>query len=196
MSQNEDGKEIVEEKDIVIDGASAGDKPVKRGVDYLPKVMEMSEDPVLYEAWRNHMITGFKQNNLMFKSILNAFMRPYNITVAMYVVMFLVGIGGFVASVAMAATSQFTFAALFGGMSVVSFLTFFVSRPLRSLEKNLLFITWLGVIYNTYWTRLMYANDQKTVNRDLEAISKATIAHINELVDKHNGKTPAQPPQK
>ncbi len=185
---------------VAIEQAPASNLPVDPGLNFLPmptvNLPGTEGDPVLYEAWRNHMTTGFKQNNLMFKSILNAFMRPYNITVAMYVVMFLVGIGGFVAAVAMAASSQLPFAALFGGMSVVSFLTFFVSRPLRSLEKNLLFITWLGVIYNTYWTRLMYANDQKTVNRDLEAISKSTISHINDLVDKHGGGTPRKPEPK
>jgi len=41
------------------------------------------KDPTLYTAWRDHIITGFKQNNKMFNRILNAFMGAYNTTTTM-----------------------------------------------------------------------------------------------------------------
>lgn len=184
MNTNED-KQVAAIEQVPMVSAPVDAALMNAALDLMPKMVETSQDPVLYEAWRSHMITGFKQNNHMFKSILNAFMRPYNMTVAMYVVMFLVGIGGFAAAIVMAAQTQFPLAALFGGMSVVSLLTFFLSRPLRSLEKNLLFITWLGVIYNTYWTRLMYTTNPKTVQQDMMSIAKSTIAQIDDLVGKH-----------
>jgi hypothetical protein len=43
----------------------------------------------------------------------------------------------------------------------------------------------LGIIYNTYWTRLMYANDPRTIQHDLDEIVKTAIQEITELVDKH-----------
>ena len=49
---------------------------------------------------------------------------------------------------------------LFAGLSAATLLAPFVRNPLRSLEENLQFITWLGVIYNTHWTRLL-CMDQK-----------------------------------
>jgi hypothetical protein len=171
---------------MIIEGATAGEGPINRDVDFLPKPKEAETDPVLYEAWRNHMIAGFEQNNVMFKRVLEAFMRPYTLTVAMYVALFLVGIGGFIAAVVLAVTQGLQFSVLFGGMSVLAFLAFFTSHPLRALEQNLLFITWLGVIYNTYWTRLMYANDNRTVQHDLDSIERNAINELSRLVDKHD----------
>ena len=77
-----------------------------------------------------------------------------------------------------------TAAVLFGGLSIVAFLAFFISQPLRALEQNLQFITWLGVIYNTYWARLMYATDPDTVQEDLEDIKQTTIKDLQILIDK------------
>ncbi len=178
-----------------LEGASAGGRPVNRDIDFLPKPKEAEADPVLYQAWRDHMIAGFQQNNQMFKRVLDAFMRPYGITVAMYIVLFLIGAGGFVASVVLAVTRGIEFTALFAGMSVAAFLAFFISHPLRALEQNLLFITWLGVIYNTYWTRLMYTSEASTVQQDLEAIEKTAITELNALVDKHDRLAARRPGQ-
>ena len=74
-------------------------------------------------------------------------------------------------------------AALFGGLSVLAFLGFFVSKPLRALERNVQFITWLGIVYNTYWARLMYATDPDTVQEDLEAIKTAAVRDLTVLME-------------
>jgi hypothetical protein len=150
-------------------------------------------DKALYNAWKEHMIGGYKQNSLMFKQVLDAFMKPYWISVRMYQLMFVVGILGFLAAVVLGIWQGYELAAVFGGLTTVSFLAFFISKPLVSLEQNLQFITWLGLIYNTYWTRLMYASDATTVQADLEAITATAIGEIQELVNKHaelSGKRP------
>jgi len=141
-------------------------------------------DPVVYAAWQKHIAKGFDQNSEMFRKVLDAFLRPYWLTVRMYQVLFAVGIIGIVAAVILGVWRGFEFAVLFGGLSIAAFLAFFVSQPLRSLEQNLHFITWLGVVYNTYWTRLMYANDPATVQTDLEAIKQNTIKDLTALIDK------------
>ncbi|MEZ4635268.1 MAG: hypothetical protein R2856_09915 [Caldilineaceae bacterium] len=117
-----------------------------------PKLAEI--DPTLYEYWREHINQGFQRNNRMFDTILDAFMRPYNTTIWMYRILFGLGIAAFLVAAGLGAwLREPMFSLIFGGLSIVSFLTYFIGRPLQSLEENLKFITWLGIIYNTYWTR-------------------------------------------
>ena len=150
----------------------------------LPPASEI--DPDIYAAWKTHMIEGYQHNSEMFHSLLDAFMRPYWATVWMYRLMFWVGLVGFAVAAVLSFWKGWEFGAIFGGLTVASYLAFFVSRPLQALEQNKQFITWLGIIYNTYWNRVMFANQQETVQADLEKITQTTIDQINQLVEKHS----------
>ena len=151
-------------------------------------------DPEIYDAWRKHVERGFENNNRMFDRTLNAFMYPYWLTVAMYVVLFLVGIGAFVVAARLSIESgKELYTVLFGGIGLASFLTFFLTRPLQALEENLQFITWLGLIYNTYWTRLAYMNNQETVQHDLEDATGDAIKKIKDLLDAHTERSGKRP---
>ncbi|MBX2997312.1 MAG: DUF3380 domain-containing protein [Caldilineaceae bacterium] len=149
-------------------------------------------DLALYEAWRTHIEQGLKNNQIMFDSILRGFMNPYWTTVWMYRILFAVGILSFVAAIVLAyllrgdATTALGSAAIFGGLGVISFLSYFLSRPLQALEENLQLITWLGVIYNSYWTRLTYMTRLETVQEELDETTNKTIAQLNDLLDKHS----------
>jgi hypothetical protein len=165
----------------------------------VPSASGGAVDPQVFEAWKQHMIQGFERNNKMFASILDAFIRPYWLTVRMYQAMFVVGLSGLVLAAVLGVTQGISFGVLFGGMSIVSFLTFFLSRPLASLEQNIQFITWLGLVYNTYWTRLMYANNEATIQTDLEDILNRSVEDIVALLDKQaelTGKRPGLPEDK
>jgi hypothetical protein len=141
----------------------------------------------LCEAWTQHMISGFKQNQQMFESTLAAFMKPYRLTVVFYSAMVLVGISLFVTSAVIGLTKGDRVVALgFAGLSVGAFLTFFVQHPLRALEENLECITWLGVAFNTYWCRLMYATDAERVQSDLKAAEDDFRASVEQLIKTHN----------
>jgi hypothetical protein len=141
----------------------------------------------LRRAWTQYMISGFKQNQQMFESTLAAFMKPYRLTVLFYAVMFVVGIGLFVASAIIGLTKGDRVVALgFAGLSVGTLLTFFVRQPLRALEENLECITWLGVAFNTYWTRLMYASDNERVQADLKSAEDDFRASIEKLITTHS----------
>lgn len=143
-------------------------------------------DPELYEAWRKHVLAGFTHNEEMFQRLVAAFMGPYHTTVMLYRLTFLVGLVAFITAVGLSIyTGELWFSLVFGGVSVASFLTFFLTRPLRALEENLNFITWLGVIYNSYWTRLVYAMNMATVQDDIAAITDDFVRHMQELVDKN-----------
>ena len=179
------------------DPPAPGTAQAVRPPSFLPPVVDerlAKADPQLYGYWREHIHAGFERNNEMFNRILDGFMKPYYTTVWMYRTLFVVGVLAFVVAAALSAWTQDVFFALiFGGLSVISFLSYFISRPLQALEQNLKFITWLGVIYNTYWTRLVYAMDQNTVQQDLKAATDDTIAELNRLIDKHDALSGKRP---
>jgi hypothetical protein len=157
--------------------------------------MELAErDPELYKAWQKHIISGFEHNEEMFKRVLEAFMRPYQTTVWMYRILFGVGIGSFLfAAIMSAATKESAFGLIFGGLGIIAFLSYFISRPLQALEQNLQFITWLGVVYNTYWTRLASMRNQATVQKDLLDATRDATSEIQKIIAKHvevSGKRP------
>ena len=142
--------------------------------------------PELRAAWNAYMVNGFRHNEEMFRRTLNAFMRPYNITVVMYVALFVVGLGFFAGALYLGMRDPTSVAAIaFGGLSVGSFLLFFIRQPLQALEENLEFITWLGVAFNTYWTRLMYLDKIESVQTDLKQAADDYIASVERLIDKH-----------
>jgi len=60
-----------------------------------------------------------------------------------------------------------------------------MQRPLQALEENLEFITWLGVAFNTYWTRLMYMDDPKTVGAELKAADDDFRTSVEKLIEAH-----------
>ena len=150
--------------------------------------------PELKEAWKQYMVNGFKQNEQMFQSTLKAFMKPYGLTVWLYAILFVVGISMFIVAATIGLTKGDSVVAIaFAGLSVMTFLAFFVRQPLHALEENLEFITWLGVAFNTYWTRLMYIADPKTVQNELKAADDDFRASIEKLITQHaelRGKRP------
>jgi membrane-bound ClpP family serine protease len=130
----------------------------------------------------------------MFSRVLEAFLNPYWTTVWMYRILFGVGVAAFVVAAVLAVfNANLPAAALFGGLGVVAFLTYFVSRPLQALEENLQFITWLGIIYNTYWTRLVFAQNPETFQQECEQATVDAIAKIKELLDKHAERSSGRP---
>jgi hypothetical protein len=150
-------------------------------------------DKELLEAWKEYMKEGFKQNNRMFSRVLRAFIIPYWLTVAMYVALFLFGLSAFGLAAYLAVQQQLEFAAIFGGLSAATFLTFFISRPLRSLEQNVILITWLGIVYNTYWSQLMNATDPATIQKDLDAVTATALKDLKALATAQ-GKLSSQRP--
>jgi len=176
--------------------ATSMDQPSGTSFTPQPKPDEKlaAMDPELYKSWREHIIAGFKHNEEMFRRVLEAFMKPYQTTVWMYRVLFGVGIISFLFAAGMSAwTKEVKFGLIFGGLGVVAFLSYFISRPLQALEQNLQFITWLGVVYNTYWTRLANMMDQATVQKDLQEATQEATNAIEKIIAKHaevSGKRP------
>jgi ABC-type multidrug transport system fused ATPase/permease subunit len=178
--------------------ARPADSHAPGGVPYLPlprvDAGTPQMDPELYAAWREHIRDGFRRNNEMFDRVLDAFMKPYYTTVWMYRILFGVGILSFLVAAGLSIwTREWSFGLVFGGLSVAAFVSFFIRNPLRSLEENLEFITWLGIVYNTYWTRLAYMLNEDTVQQDLAKATRDATREITRIIDKHaqmSGKRP------
>jgi len=162
--------------------------------DPVPGVPLKEADPELYKAWSKHIQSGFAQNEVMFGRVLNAFMNPYWATVWMYGLLFAVGIVTLAATIylSLKGVNQPT-TWLIAGMSVASFAAFFIRRPLQSLEENLQFITWLGIIYNTYWTTLVNAQDRNTFVADLDKATETAVTRIKELSETHAARSKERP---
>ncbi len=159
-----------------------------------PGVPLAEADPELYAAWRRHIEQGIANNEIMFQRILNAFLGPYWTTVWTYRVLIAIGVCGFLLAAYLGIVSgQWPLTAIFGGLSIVAFLTFFLNRPLQALEENLQFITWLGVVYNTYWTRLVNAQNPATFQGDLSAATNEFVQQLNQLVNVHAERSAKRP---
>lgn len=146
------------------------------------------------KAWIDYMVNGFRNNEEMFRRTLEAFMKPYHLTIRMYGALFALGVALFVAAAVIGwRDSRSVVAVAFAGLGVGTFLAFFIRQPVQALEENLEFISWLGVAFNTYWTRLMYMLDSQTVQQDLKAADEDFSNTITRIIDRHaelRGKRP------
>jgi hypothetical protein len=175
-----------------------GEKPILPGAKLPPPIGDegtlKNVPPEIRQAWIDYMVNGFKNNEDMFKRTLKAFMRPYHLTIWLYGILFGIGIMLFVvAAVIGLRDSRSVVAIVFAGLGAGAFLSFFIRQPVQSLEENLEFITWLGVAFNTYWTRLMYIQDPKTVQQELKTADEDYRKSIEMLITKHaelRGKRP------
>ena len=166
-----------------------------------PRLPESSpgavRDPELYAAWKKHIENGFANNELMFKQLLNGFLNPYWTTVWMYRILFGLGVASFLVAAGLSIfAGKEGYTLVFGGLSAISLLAYFFNRPLQALEENLQFITWLGLIYNSYWTRLVYLNSQPDVQKGIKDATDDAIQRIQELMAAHaksSGKRPTLP---
>lgn len=165
-----------------------GKEPILPGAKLpLPNGEPIKDAPEeLRKAWIDYMVHGFKNNEEMFKRTLKAFMKPYHLTVWMYGVLFVVGIALFVlAGILGFREGKSVVAIVFAGLGAGAFLAFFIRQPVQALEENLEFITWLGVAFNTYWTRVMYMMDMKTIQTDLKAADDDYRTSVERLITKH-----------
>lgn len=160
----------------------------------LPAIVNRDGQPdeLIDKAWRKHIVDSFENNQEMFQSTLRAFRVPYWMTVVMYGTLFLIGVVAFITCIYFAVTSRnaeaganISMTLLFGGLSVASFLAFFIRQPLHALEDNLKFSAWMGGIYNTYWTRLMYAQDTTTIQNDILLISEDFNDQMERMIRLH-----------
>jgi len=108
----------------------------------------------------------------------------------MYVGMFLVGLFAAAAAVVKGigadTGAEAAGAAVVGGLSAASFFSFFLARPLESLERNSIYSQWLAAAVNSYWTRLAYLSDPETIGTDLEDATRDLVRDLKALAGQHS----------
>jgi hypothetical protein len=110
--------------------------------------------------------------------------RVFRILVRAYIAIFVVGLVAFAAALyeGLMRHSDTLTTGVFAGMSAASFLSLALFKPLESLRRNSVFLTWLNVTTTSYWTRHYYLNKKGLLDAELEAATFETLEHLKQLV--------------
>jgi hypothetical protein len=151
----------------------------------------LSADPEAQAMWRKHLADGFAENAVMFHSLVQDFTRAYGSIQWMVRILVGVGVASFLLAAGLALFSDRTTAVVsFAALSAVALISFYFSRPQRILEQNLQFLTWLGVIFNTYWAQLLHLDVQPDPQKALQEATDEAIRRIKELMALKEGSQP------
>jgi hypothetical protein len=97
--------------------------------------------------------------------------RSYRVVFVGYIAMLVFGIAAVVASfvkgITASSVGEATAAVGLAGLTVGIFVAFFVQRPSAALERNAIFMPWVSIVLTTFWTRLLYLDDPKTLDAKL-----------------------------
>lgn len=134
------------------------------------------------ELLQFHML---QENAKSFRTIARYVRRSFQTTYLMNVTLFIIGIAAFVAAIVKGYSandfSEAVPALIYGGLSVSSFVVAFVFGPIRSIEKDSIWVTWLLTVFNTYLYRVVYMKNPETVDQDLVAAEKGLVERLREL---------------
>ena len=165
-------------------------------------VAPLAVDPDLLALWRKHVADSIATHQTLLDKVRQGVLRPYWTTVWMYRILFALGVLAFgvAASVAFSSGRALT-TLLFGTLSATAILGYFFNRPAVALAQNLQHLTWLGIVYNTYWTRLTLLRDERTIHRDIHrdihydinTVTDEAIGHIQSLVAAQAQQSTARP---
>ena len=152
------------------------------------ELRDLKQDhPELYKAYVDNVVEGYANNRRVFISVMRAFLISHYSTVVMYWILFFVGVAAVTAAILVGLMGQQTFAlsAAFIGVGAASFVAYFIGRSSQSVEENLVYITWLGLIYNSYWTHISWATKQATAQAELDKATNDALTQIKELLERH-----------
>jgi hypothetical protein len=97
--------------------------------------------------------------------------RSYRMVFIGYVSMMVFGVAAIVAAFikGMEASSLGAAVSAIGlaGLTVGIFIAFFVQRPSAALERNAIFMPWVSIVLTTFWTRMLYLDDEATLDAKL-----------------------------
>ena len=109
-----------------------------------------------------------------------------------FFVVFLVAVGAMIAAVRIATDVpedgyNWAQAGVVGGLGVTAVLLFVVLlylRPLAALERNSVVSSFLTVVTNSYWTRLLCAEQAGDADTHIEDATAYTVEHLGALLDR------------
>jgi hypothetical protein len=110
----------------------------------------------------------------------------------LFLVVFLVALGAMVAAIRIANNppeggydwAHAGVVAAVGLMAVLLFTVLLYMRPLSALERNSVVQSFLTVVVNSYWTRLLYVRQASDIDVHLEDATAYTVEHLGALLDR------------
>ena len=110
----------------------------------------------------------------------------------MFLVVFLIALGAMIAAIRIAADEpaagyDWAHAGVVTGiaaMSIVLFALLLYMRPLAALERNSVVQSFLTVVVNSYWTRMLYVKEAADIDVHLEDATAYTFEHLGALLDR------------
>jgi len=110
----------------------------------------------------------------------------------LFLVVFLIALGAMIATIRLATDipeGDYNWAhagvvAGVGLMAVLLFLLLLYMRPLAALERNAVVQSFLTVVVNSYWTRLLYVKGAADIDVHLEDATAYTVQHLGALLDR------------
>ncbi len=110
----------------------------------------------------------------------------------LFLVVFLIALGAMITAIRIATDIpeegyNWAQAGVVGGIAVMAVLLFALllyMRPLAALERNSVVSSFLTVVVNSYWTRLLYADEAREVDVYLEDATAYTVEHLGSLLDR------------
>jgi hypothetical protein len=111
--------------------------------------------------------------------------RSYRVVFVGYVAMMVFGVGAIVAAFVKgltAATIGDAIASIgLAGLTVGIFVAFFVQRPSAALERNAIFMPWVSIVLTTFWTRMLYLDDEATLDAKLGKAAKEASDELSAI---------------
>ncbi|OFW55055.1 MAG: hypothetical protein A2V75_01225 [Actinobacteria bacterium RBG_16_70_17] len=110
----------------------------------------------------------------------------------LFLVIFLLALGAAIATIRLATDVpegdyNWAHAGVVGGVGVMAALLFLLllyMRPLAALERNAVVQSFLTVVVNSYWTRLLYVKGADDIDVHLEDATSYTVQHLGALLDR------------
>lgn len=110
----------------------------------------------------------------------------------LFLVVFVIALGAMIAAVRIATDIpdggyNWAHAGVVGAvaaMSVILFALLLYMRPLAALERNSVVQSFLTVVVNSYWTRLLYVKEAADIDVHLEDATAYTVEHLGALLDR------------
>jgi len=110
----------------------------------------------------------------------------------LFLVVFVIALGAMIAAIRIAADvppagydwAHAGVVAAVAAMSVLLFAVLLYMRPLAALERNSVVQSFLTVVVNSYWTRLMYVKEAADLDVHLEDATAYTVEHLGALLDR------------
>jgi hypothetical protein len=110
----------------------------------------------------------------------------------MFLVVFVIALGAMIAAIRIAADPpeggyDWAHAGVVAGvavMAIVLFALLLYMRPLAALERNSVVQSFMTVVVNSYWTRLLYVKEAGDIDVHLEDATAYTVEHLGALLDR------------